>query len=296
MKLDLNLLMTLSVLLEENSVSRTAERLNLSQPSVSARLDRLRKLLDDPLLVPTSHGMRPTARAESLRLYLQQLSTLAETIVSPIRPFSPLQDCGQWRIAATDYGGQAVLTPSMNFLRESAPGMKVVMIDLQPDLAVTQLEKGDTDLIICQRAGAPEGLHIRSLFHEHYVLAGRSGHPDLKPGLSIEQYCELEHVVVSPEGGGLVGIADTILHTTGMQRNVVLSLPHFMLMATILAETNLVAMIPEKLALRMPGLSMIKPPITIPGFEIVMLWHERQHRDTSHQWLRNTLYQHVNKL
>lgn len=292
MKADLNLLLTLSILLEENSVSRTAVRLNLSQPSVSARLDRLRSWLGDPLLVPTSKGMRPTARAELLRRPLQQMCALIDVVASPAGPFLPAQARGVWRVAATDYGGQTVLTPAMRFLRESAPGMQVVMTEMKPALTVAQLEKGDADLIIRQRTGAPEGLHMRSLFHERYVLAGRAGHPYLVEGLSQEQFCRLEHVVVSPEGGGLSGVTDSVLEIAGMRRNVVLSLPHFMLMARVLAETDLVAMIPLKLAARMPGLITVKPPMNVPGFEMVMLWHERQHRDPSHQWLRDQLYWH----
>lgn len=294
MKADLNLLLTLNILLEESSVSRAAVRLNLSQPSVSARLDRLRQWLGDPLLIPTSRGMRSTARAEALRRPLLQMCALMEVITYPAGPFLPTQARGIWRIAATDYGGQTVLTPLMRFLRESAPGMQIVMVDMKPALTLTQLEKGETDLVICQRAGAPEGLHMRALFHERYVLAGRIGHPVLKKGgLSMEQFCRLEHIVVSPEGGGLRRVTDTVLDVTGLRREVVLSVPHFMVMAGVLADTDLVAMIPEKLAAMMPELITVKAPLRIPGFEMVMLWHERQHRNPAHQWLRDQLFQHT---
>lgn len=109
----------------------------------------------------------------------------------------------------------------------------------------------------------------------------------------MEQFCRLEHIVVSPEGGGLRRVTDTVLDVTGLRREVVLSVPHFMVMAGVLADTDLVAMIPEKLAAMMPELITVKAPLRIPGFEMVMLWHERQHRNPAHQWLRDQLFQHT---
>ncbi len=286
MKPDLNLLMTLNVLLQENSVSRTAQRLNLSQPSVSARLERLREWFNDPLLIPVSHGMRPTARAEALRLSLEQLSGMIDEVVAAPGPFIPADAVQEWRVAATDYGAQTALVPLMAALRQEAPGTRLAILDMKPALIAQQLEKGTVDLVLHLRDGVPDGLHIRPLFQERYVVAGRQGHPALHSDITAEALCALEHVVVSPDGGGFRGVTDSVLEARGLSRKVVLSVPHFLLMGSVLSTSDLVALMPERVAAMMPGLMTVKPTMAIPGFELVMLWHERSHRDLGHRWLR----------
>ncbi|WP_394564240.1 LysR family transcriptional regulator [Pantoea sp. SGAir0180] len=286
MKPDLNLLITLNVLLQENSVSRAAERLNLSQPSVSARLERLRTLFNDPLLIPVSHGMRPTARAERLRPSLEELVARIDEVVAEPGPFVPAEADITWRIAATDYGAQTALVPLMNTLRQEAPGTRLAILEMKPALIAQQLEKGTVDLVLHLREGVPEGLHVRPLFQERYVVAGRQGHPALHSAITAEALCALEHVVVSPDGGGFRGVTDSVLEARGLSRKVVLSVPHFLLMGTVLSTSDLVALMPERVAAMMPGLMTVLPPMAIPGFELVMLWHARSHRDLGHRWLR----------
>lgn len=227
-RLDLNLLRTLDVLLSENNVTRAAQRLNLSQPSVSIQLARLREIFADPLLMPGPRGMQPTARADEIR--------------QPLR---------------------AALA------------------------ALEQQAASDTvDLFFHTREGAPPGLHQRLLFRERYVLAGRAEHSALRPGLSLETFCQLEHVIVSPDGGGFSAATDIALANLGLMRRVVLSVPHFLFMLETLRNSDLVAVLPERLVRGQSGLVVVEPPLAVAGFEMLMLWHERWHRDPAHQWLR----------
>ncbi len=121
-RLDLNLLVTLDVLLAEHNVTRTAERLNFSQPSVSVHLAKLRDIFDDPLLIPGPRGMRPTARAEELREPLRLALEALEQAVAPASPFDPGAAQNVWRIAASDYGESAIVLPALAGLRSAAPG------------------------------------------------------------------------------------------------------------------------------------------------------------------------------
>ncbi|WP_046995619.1 LysR family transcriptional regulator, partial [Pseudomonas aeruginosa] len=116
-RLDLNLLVTLDVLLTEHNVTRAAERLNFSQPSVSVHLAKLRAIFDDPLLLPGPRGMRPTARAEELREPLRLALEALEQAVAPAAPFDPTQSRHTWRVAATDYAESAILLPILASLR-----------------------------------------------------------------------------------------------------------------------------------------------------------------------------------
>lgn len=285
-RLDLNLLVTLDVLLSEHNVTRAAQRLNFSQPSVSVHLAKLRDVFGDPLLLPGPRGMRPTARAEALREPLRQALDALERAVSPASPFDPAEASHTWRVAAADYGELTVLLPALAGLRAAAPGSRLAVLELFPSRIARQAEQGEIDLALHTSEGAPSGMHRRVLFKERYVLVGRAGHPRLKRRPTLAQFCALDHVIVSPDGGGFRGITDEVLAQTGLARRVVLSVPHFLFMMSVLASTDLVAMLPSRLVRDTGVLRVVEPPVEVPGYEMAMLWHERSHRDAGHQWLR----------
>lgn len=285
-RLDLNLLVTLDVLLSEHNVTRAAERLNFSQPSVSVHLAKLRDVLGDPLLLPGPRGMRPTARAEALREPLREALEALERAVAPARPFNPVEASHTWRVAATDYAESTIILPALTGLRAAAPGTRLAVVEAVPPRIARQAEQGEIDLGFHTSEGAPEGLRAKVLFAERYVLVGRAGHPRLKRRPTLAQFCKLEHVIVSPDGGGFIGVTDETLAKVGLTRKVVLSVPHFLFMSSVLASTDLVGMLPARLARGNGALQMVEPPVEVPGYEIAMLWHERVHRDPAHQWLR----------
>lgn len=286
-RLDLNLLVTLDVLLSEHNVTRAAERLNFSQPSVSVHLAKLRDVLGDPLLLPGPRGMRPTARAEALREPLRQALDALEHAVAPPRPFDPAEANHTWRVAAADYAESTILLPVLAGLRSVAPGTRLAVLELMPSRIARQAERAEIDLAFHTSEGAPEALHRRVLFKERYVLVGRAGHPRLKRRPTLAQFCALDHVIVSTDGGGFRGITDDVLAEVGMSRRVVLSVPHFLFLMSVLANTDLVAMLPARLVRDSSVLRVVEPPVEIPGYEMAMLWHERSHRDPAHQWLRD---------
>jgi len=288
-RLDLNLLVTLDVLLAEHNVTRAAERLNFSQPSISVHLAKLRDIFGDPLLLPGPRGMRPTARAEELREPLRQALEALELAVSPAAPFDPAQANQTWRIAASDYGESTILLPAMATLRAAAPGARIAVLELSPPDIARQAEQGVIDLALHTSEEAPAHMRHRRLFTERYVLAGRAGHPRLKRKPTLKQFCALEHVIVSPDGGGFTGVTDQALAQAGLARRVALSVPHFLFMISVLTQTDLVAMLPERLARGNPALRTVAPPLAVPGYDMTMLWHERSHRDPAHQWLRERL-------
>lgn len=287
--LDLNLLVTLDVLLAERNVTRAAQRLHYSQPSVSVHLAKLREIFGDPLLLPGPRGMQATARAEQLLQPLREALESLERAVAPARPFNPAVSEHTWRVAASDSSGSTILLPAMSTIRKAAPGTRLAVLDLIPSRIAKQAEQGEVDLAFHTGKDSPPGLRRSTLFSERYVLAGRVGHPHLRPRLTLAAFCELEHVIVSPDRGGFYGVTDDALAKAGFKRKVVLSVPHFLLMMSILASTDLVAMLPSRLVRDTKLLQIVEPPVDVPGYDMVMLWHERSHRDPAHQWLRETI-------
>lgn len=288
-RLDLNLLVTLDALLAELNVTRAAERLHLSQPTVSVQLSRLRDALGDPLLLPGPRGMRPTARAESLRAPLRQALEALRQAIAPADAFDPATARHAWRVAATDYTESTILLPVLASLRKEAPGTRLAVLNLSPGTLVRQAEQGEIDMAFHIAHQAPSALHRRSLYVERYVLAGRADHPRLKRRPGLDVFCELEHVVVSPDGGGFSGPTDTALAAQGLARKVVVSVPHFMFLGPLLENTDLVAMVPWRVVANNPRLKVVEAPLPVEGFEMLMLWPERVHREPGHQWLRQRI-------
>lgn len=292
-RLDLNLLVTLDALLEERNVTRAAQRLNYSQPSVSVQLAKLRETFGDPLLLPGPRGMTPTARALELLEPLRQALGELERAVLPAAPFEPATAQNTWHVAATDNAEQAILLPLLARLRSLAPHTRLAVIQAEPPRLGKQAQTGAIDLGFHTTDEIPEGLRYRPLFREHYVLVGRIGHPRLKRRPTLAQLCRLEHVIASPDGGGFRGVTDTVLEHAGLQRRVVLSVPHFLFVMSAVANTDLVAMLPSRLVRGVPGLKVYELAVDIPGYEMSMFWHERSHRDPAHQWLRERIVETV---
>jgi DNA-binding transcriptional LysR family regulator len=288
-RLDLNLLITLDVLLSERNVTRAAARLNLSQPSVSVQLGKLREAFDDPLLLPGPRGMLPTPRADELREPLREALEHLKRVVMANEAFDPASATNTWRVAAADYGELAVLIPTLRHLRTSAPGTRLAVLETNPLRIAKRMEDGEIDLSLQTMDSVPAGLRAQKLFDEHYVLVGRIGHPQLNRRPTIKQFCSMEHAIISPSGGGFQGATDAVLDAVGLSRRVVCSVPHFLVAISVIEETDLVAMLPSRLIADRPTLKRVNAPVDVPGYTMAMVWHERSHRDPSHRWLREQI-------
>jgi DNA-binding transcriptional LysR family regulator len=287
---DLNLLVTLHALLTERSVTRAAQRLHLSQPSVSVQLRKLRQIFADPLFIPGPGGLSPTTKAHALVQPLRSVLAEMTQLLQPRRRFDPADAAVTWQIAAADYAQYAILLPLLARLRRDAPGMRLAIREASHARMLKQVESGAIDLAFMALEQAPERLHHQMIFKEQYVLVARKGHPALKRKLTLDAFCKLEFIIVSPDGGGFRGITDTMLDGRGRKRRVVLSVPHFLFVPEAVARTDLVAMVPSRLVrVRTGHLQIVDPPLPIPGYEMAMIWHERAHADPAHIWLREQL-------
>jgi DNA-binding transcriptional LysR family regulator len=288
-RLDLNLLTTLEALLDERSVSRAARRLHLSQPALSAQLARLRTMFGDPLFVPSHRGMTPTPVALQLQLPLQAALARLREVVASARAFDPARDQFVVRIAASDYVQAALLLDFLVALRLRAPGISIALRTVDPGRLAAQLEQGETDLAVLTPENIADTLRSRSLFEERYLFVARKGHPALRGRLSVARYCELEHIVVSPRGGGFTTMVDELLNAIGMERRVGVSTATFQAAIDLVERSDLVALIPSRLVAHRPRLRVQEPPIAVPGFAIRLAWHDRTHSDVAQRWVREQL-------
>ena len=287
--LDLNLLKTLDALLDERNVTRAAQRLSLTQPAVSGMLNRLRDYFDDPLFVRTPHGIVPTLRAREMAAPIKQILSDIDILLKPAQ-FDPLTETLTFTVAATDYALKAVIVPFIAALRARAPGIRVRVVPVEPEQLTTQFEQGKIDLALLTPDSTPDNLHNRPLYNEEYVCLMRHDHPDAHQALTLDRFCALEHVLVSYKGENFWGVTDDALADVGRKRQIGLSVSSFLVLPDILAISEMIAVVPARLAYTDPRMHVVSPPLPIAGFTKSMAWHERTHRDAAHQWLRNLVH------
>lgn len=289
--LDLNLLRTLDALLDERHVSKAAHRLGVTQPAVSGMLIRLRASFDDPLFIRSQRGVQPTARALALASPVKQILAEVEALLRPAA-FDPATASFTLTIAATDYALQAVVVPFVTALRRQAPAIRVATRPVDNALVAQQFERGELDLALMTPDTAPLDLHARRLFDETYVCALRAGHPDAAGNvLSLDRFCATDHALVSLSGGAFQGITDEVLAGLHRERHVALSLHSFLALAEVLRTTDLIAVVPRRLAVAADGLVLLEPPVSIPGFTKIAVWGGRTHNDAGQRWVRALLFE-----
>lgn len=299
-RLDLNLLVVLHTVLETQNVTAAARQLNMSQPAVSRALARLRTVFDDALFVKGGKGVIATPRAEALHGRMTALlAELGAAIDAP--SFDPATSSRIFRVATTDYGALAVLSPIIGQLFREAPG---IAIDIVPLTHGTFAELGttDIDLALYSDDPTPVPLFSQPIFHESYVTLIRSGHPALPLGkdqrLSMESFLAHSHILVVI-GGDRTGVVDTALTVLGRSRTIALTLPYFSTAALIAAQSDLLLTLPARVAVHFAdalGLHIARPPVEIDGFGYRLLWHARNDCDSANQWLRNCVCELTKRL
>jgi DNA-binding transcriptional LysR family regulator len=289
-RIDLNLLVSLDVLLAERNVTHAARRLSLSQPALSAQLKLLRELFRDPLLLPATRGMTPTARALELQAPLREMLATLSALVAERQPFDPASAQDTFRIATTDSIQAVVCVPLIARLRRSAPGVRIALFPVDGARLPEQMASGEIDLALVTPQAMPAALKTRPLYDERFLCLLRSGHPAAARPLDLDTFCSLDHALVSPAGGGFSGVVDDVLDKLGRRRRVVVSLNSFLLAPELVAESDLVCTVPARLARRWDDrLAVMAPPCEVGAFSMAMGWHPRAHSDPAQRWLRDEL-------
>jgi DNA-binding transcriptional LysR family regulator len=260
-RVDLNLLVMFEAVLAERSVSRAAERLNLSPSAVSHALGRLRRLMNDPLFLKTPKGVAPTERALALAEPIADILARMRRVVASAEPFDPARSRRRFTLAMPDAVAAVLMPPLLSRIATAAPRIDLGVIGTLLDRALGDLDSRRADIAIQPLQDTPARFLSESVYVEEFAIAVRREHP-LQANFSLARYCEYGHIVVST-GGNFHGLVDDILTQAGLQRRVAVSVPNFLLAMTIVAETDLVAAVPTRLLATHAdryGIQIITPP------------------------------------
>ncbi|MEM6658300.1 MAG: LysR family transcriptional regulator [Pseudomonadota bacterium] len=281
------MLIALDAILEHESVTVAAQMLGVSQPAMSAQLARLRLLFNDPLLASSGRKLVPTVRALEIKQPLRGLLADLDLLVRESAQFDPATTDRTFSLLATDYV-QAVLSAQLfQAFAQQAPNARLAFRAFEPMTVWQHLEQDDADLALLTGMNLPEARQ-RPGFVEEFTVIQRKGHPRGLSPFTLGSFCKQEHLLVSPEGGGFFGATDKILAKTGQSRRVVFSVPSFLLAPTLISGSDLVALVPLRLAALHTGLvDQFDPPFQSPSFNVDLLWHPRRQKDPAHSWLRS---------
>jgi DNA-binding transcriptional LysR family regulator len=289
---DLNLLVVLDALLRLRNVSRAAEALDLSQPAVSFALGKLRALFGDPLFVRAARGMRPTPRAESLATALQEILDRVKNEVFAAPRFEPSIARRTFVFNMADVGELVFLPALRAHLQKLAPGADIRTVSKPPADMEEALRSGEVDLAVGyypHLQGA--AVYQQRLFSHGFTCVVRKHHPRIGRRLTLRQFLDESHVVVQQEGKSHE-VFEQALADQGLSRRTALSLPHFLAVPLIIAESDLIATVPYAVAkgfARMAGLKLLRPPIRVPEADVKQHWHSRYHNDETNKWIRGVV-------
>lgn len=289
---DLNLLVVFDQLLVERRVSKVADNLGLSQPAVSNALARLRKMTDDPLFLRTTRGMEPTPFAQQLAEPIAMALGMIHSAVNQKISFDALTAQRAFTVGMTDIGEIYFLPALMDELAKVAPGVRMSTVRNTAVNLRDEMEAGRIDLAIGLLPQLKAGFFQRRLFKQRYVCMFRKGHRLDKPKLSLAEFCSAKHVVVVSEGTGH-GKVDELMERSGVVRDVLLTVPHFVAVGHLLHHSDMVATVPERLAQALAGpfeLVYVSHPARLPEIAINVFWHAKHHKDPANEWLRGLVF------
>jgi DNA-binding transcriptional LysR family regulator len=288
-------LRVLSTLLLERSLTRAAETLDTSQPSISKVLARLRRHFGDPLFIRSGNTMHPTPRALEIAGPLHSVLISSDALRDSSKSFDPGSSDRLFTLLLTDVGMMLFLPPLMSQVSEQAQKLRLRAAPFDSKRFETKLESGEADLALGVFPRAPRGLRRQRLYFSSYLSVARRDHPKLAALRSRSGFCAARHIIVmaSDTGHSAHQIVQQALEAIILPESVFLRLSSFLAAAIVASQTDGIATIPATVATFFAeklDLAVFRPPAQLPAFEIAQYWHERYHRDAGHRWLRSICF------
>lgn len=289
-RFDLELLAVFDEIFKTGNVTRAAERLGLPQSTVSLALSKLRDHFKDPLFTRTAKGMLPTPRAQNAIAGVRQALQLLQHALADQPAFDAAASDRIFHICMTDISEIVLLPRLLNHLRAVAPGISLEISKISSD-SPAALADGLVDLAVGFMPHLEAGFYQQTLFDQHFVCLAAAGHPRVGATLSLEALQREGHVRVHASGTGHA-IVDKVLEREHIRRRFPLGVPSFLGVARIVAQTELLAIVPSRYAEALSASEPVKTlalPVELPHYQVKQHWHERYHADVPNCWLRQVL-------
>jgi DNA-binding transcriptional LysR family regulator len=294
---NLNLLSIFIAIAEERSLSKAAEKLGLSQPTMSYSLKKLREDFNDPLFVRASKGVVLTPVAKSLQPRIKELIAQAEQIFEQSSR-RPEDYKGAFKMATTPYVEAQILKPLMEQIHALNPHASLKTMTLRGELPFQEIESGLFDVAIASYfTSLPEKFYMRTIGKDPYVAVLRKGHPYIKSRQRVEDYLQLKHIRIAL-GWNEAGRVDKVLQKKNLRREIVGQLGDFLAAPLLVEDSDFVLTLPSGLAAlykRIAKVDIVELPVKVEPLETTMIWHARTHQDAAQSWFRKCIADNFQK-
>jgi DNA-binding transcriptional LysR family regulator len=290
--MDLNLLRVFQAIADEQSLTLAGDRLHLSQPAVSYALRRLRAIFNDPLFIRTKTGMQPTPSAIELAKPISRALQAVQDALSYAEQFDPARTTRTFSLSMTDAAEMFFLPPLCEYMREHAP-LARIHIEQVPKATIEEaLRTGQLDFAIGNLPQLKAATRHTLLFSETYVCLTRkrNGLPAHK-ALTVDQFMALAHVQVQSAESSHHQLED-IFRASGLNRPIALEIPHFSVLPSILARSDLAVTLPLRIARLFNSagqFAMYELPVAIPEVGVTLHWHADFEGDAGNRWMRQAI-------
>lgn len=289
-------LRVLNIVLREHTLTRAAEVLNTTQPVISKALARLRGHFGDPLFVRNGNAMRPTPRALEIAGAVRDLLIASDSLFLSTPSFDPATSNRIFKLLLTDVGMIVFLPPLMSRIAMAGTKLGLHAVPLDSSHFEARLESGEADLALGSFAKPPPGLRRQRLYLDGYVSVARKNHSNTSKLRTRAGFRTARHIIVvaSNTGHAAHQMAQAALEAEIASENVLLRLSSFNAAAIVASHSDGVATVPGNVATCLAeqlDLATFRPPILLPPIEIAQYWHERDHRDSGHRWLRSVTFE-----
>ncbi|MFV8816786.1 LysR family transcriptional regulator [Haliea sp. E17] len=288
---DLNLLPVFDAIMETGQLSQAGEKLGMSQPAVSAALQRLRDTLGDELFVRTRYGMSPTPRASEIYATTSQALEMLRSEFEQSRAFEPANCARHFTIMGGDYVELLHHGPLVALLAREAPGITTEITPLMPGDYARPLLNGEIDVAVHYAIPADRGLESTRVLEDRLAVVCRSDHPRAATRLTTATFCAEQHVTLLPTPSG-TGHFESFMGNNRVERRPGARVTQFSAMIPVILHTDQLCIMPHALAsffAARESLVVHELPIPAPPLAVYLVWARRYHRDPAHHWLREQL-------
>lgn len=296
MKIDLNLFTVFEAIYTEGSLTKAAERLNLTQPAVSHALSRLRDKVDDPLFTRHGHKMRPTAAAQKLFPEIQQALAQLNYALQTAHQFDPSTANKTYTIAMRNMIEATLLTPVLKQLEQEAPNIQIASVIMDRKETDAKLASGELDFVVDVLLPTKADIQQQKLIEDDLIVLTNKDHFK-SASMSKQDYVDAKHILVSsrPSGPDLV---DYAVNELDFKRNISLRCQHYFSACQVANNSNFMLTMPRAygmvLAKQFNNLSVFPMPFKASNFDIYLYWHKKQTDNPVNSWFRLLIESAIN--